>query len=136
MNVEVFSINHFAGPPVLCDGVCQWWWSHVQNPAGREIQRACRCVSLRWFFNISVLLLCFHIIIYWFDVVWAWFILKMVLFCLYRFYAAEIAIGLFYLHSQGTIYRFAITLIQITIFKRNSTEVYYVMLQIQSLWFW
>lgn len=34
----------FTGSPVLCYGVCQWWRSHVQNSAGREIQRTSGCV--------------------------------------------------------------------------------------------
>lgn len=39
--------NFFSGSPVLCHGVCQWWRSHVQNSAGREIQRTSGCVRER-----------------------------------------------------------------------------------------
>ena len=42
-----------TGPFILCDGVCQWWRSDVQDPAGGQVQRTSSCVSLQYIEDLT-----------------------------------------------------------------------------------
>lgn len=77
------------GSALFCDGVCQWWWSHVSDTKCWQIQGTCRRVS--------------QLLDLWLPLALA--LSKKLSYPFCRFYAAEIAIGLFFLHTHGIVYR-------------------------------